>query len=80
VVYTGPEDIKLLWTRRRQAFEQFERWQETFSRGHHDVPAQAFAVAAGLYELLPEAARRRPVATAGVAELHRRLGALGVAK
>ena len=40
------------------------------------TPEQAFRIAAGLYDLLPAETRRRPIVTAGIVELHRRLGVL----
>jgi hypothetical protein len=69
-------DLKALWERRRHAFERFEQWEHVSRSSRERTPAQNFAVAGGLYELLPTTARQRPVVTSGVAELHRRLGVL----
>ena len=69
-------DLKALWERRRHAFERFEQWEHVSRPSWDRTPEQNFAVAGGLYELLPTTARQRPIVTSGVAELHRRLGVL----
>jgi len=69
-------DLKALWARRRRALERFEQWERMSLQSRPRTPEQAFRVAAGLYELLPAETRRRPIVTAGIAELHRRLGVL----
>jgi hypothetical protein len=70
----GALDIKALWAQRRRAHERFAQWERAFHESSRLTPAAAFAAAAALYDLLPHAARHRPIATNGVAELHRRLG------
>jgi hypothetical protein len=59
---------------RAAAFEEFAEWEK-----HHPIsldPSQALAAVGWLYELLPEAARQRPVDASGVQELHRCLAGL----
>ena len=68
--------LQVLWARRRRAFQRFEQWEQASGNLRDRTPEQKFAAAAGLYDLLPAAARQRPIVTSGVAELHRRLGVL----
>jgi hypothetical protein len=68
-------ELQALWHERARALAQFEEWErvhvsETMS------PAERFEAAATVYEWLPAERRHRPVATEGVAALHRRLRVL----
>lgn len=58
--------------------EQLERYAAYESRFRSRLePAQAISGIGWLYDLLPEASRRRPVDVSGIQELHRSLARLG---
>lgn len=59
---------------RRAAWERYARWEATQKRCLS--PSVAIASVGFLYQLLPPESRSRPVATRGVATLHRLLAVL----
>jgi len=68
-------DVDAAALRERAArFELHAEWEHR----HPSWPdaSSALAQVAGLYELLPAPARERPIATAGVAAMHRALAVL----
>ncbi len=60
---------------RETALKRFAAWEA--SHPEATDPERAIQEVAGLYELLPEAARDRPIDPSGVIEMHRRLSCLG---
>ena len=69
------DGLRELWHRHRAALQRYEAW----AARHQSTaisPAAAFAIAAGLYELLPHDSRARSPAVEGIAELRRRLAVL----
>jgi len=71
---TSRGNHRALWQQRIEGFRLFEQWERDHTRQYS--PAGALSLVAGLYELLPREARVRPIATDGVAEMHRQLAVL----
>lgn len=67
-------DVAEAYHRRAEALERFARWQR--ANRLWPSPQAALSGVGLLYDLLPAAARRRPVDTVGVRRLHRALSVL----